>query len=32
MARKLKYVVECKSTYLFFEEIAAFNCEGPAKW
>ena len=25
MARKLQYVVECKSTYPFFEEIAAFN-------
>ena len=26
MARKLPYVVECKSFSAFFEEIAAFNC------
>ena len=32
MARKCPYVVECKSNGVFFEEIAAFNCEGPAKW
>jgi hypothetical protein len=31
MARKLPYVVECKSTYPFFEEIAAFDCEHAAE-
>jgi hypothetical protein len=25
MATKLPYVVECRSTYVFFEPIAAFN-------
>ena len=28
----LPFKVECKSTYPFFETIAAFNCESPAKW
>jgi hypothetical protein len=27
---KLTYKVECKSTYVFFELIAAFNCESAA--
>ena len=31
MARKLPYVVECKSTYPFFEVIAAFDCEAACK-
>lgn len=31
MASKLPYVLECKSTYPFFETIAAFDCEPPAK-
>ncbi len=31
MAHKLPYVVECKSTYPFFETICAFNCEPPAR-
>lgn len=28
---KLPYRVECKSSYPFFEVIAAFDCEGPAR-
>ena len=31
MASKLPYVLECKSSYPFFETIAAFDCEPPAK-
>ncbi len=27
----LPFTVECKSTYPFFERIAAFNCEPPAR-
>jgi len=27
---KLPYVVECKSSYPFFETIAAFNCKSVA--
>lgn len=27
----LPYVVECKSTYVFFEVIAAFDCDRAAK-
>lgn len=30
MARKLPYVVECKSIYPFFEEIAAFDVDSVA--
>ncbi len=30
MAAKLPYKVECKSSYPFFETIAAFDCESPA--
>ncbi len=28
---ELKWVVECRSTYVFFETIAAFDHEGVAK-
>ena len=28
---QLPYKVECKSTYPFFEVIAGFNCEPPAR-
>ena len=31
MATKLPYRVDCKSTYPFFEPIAAFNCEPAAQ-
>lgn len=31
MARKLPYVVECKSFSAFFEEIAAFNSDRAAE-
>jgi len=30
MATKLPYVVECRSTYVFFEPIAAFNVDSVA--
>lgn len=30
MRNHLPYKVECKSTYPFFETIAAFDCENPA--
>jgi hypothetical protein len=28
----LPYVVECKSSYPFYEPIAAFNVESAAQW
>jgi hypothetical protein len=31
MSSKLPYVIECKSTLPFFEVIAGFNCEPPAR-
>lgn len=31
MPSKLPYVLECKSTYPFFETIAAFDCEAAAR-
>ena len=31
MASKLPYKVECKSTYPFYELIAAFDCEHAAR-
>lgn len=31
MRSPLSYFVECKSTYPFFERIAGFDCEPPAR-
>lgn len=32
MAAALPFKVECRSTAAFFELIASFNCENPARW